>query len=249
MWPFEDAKTTEIKKIVKNITSFLAKRLKDRGLISLYLAGSILSRKERVPDSEIDFFGIMSLEFYPEDEKKINLTLENLRNSLCGGYECRFRGVFLQELKDGKPVSPMGNIARPERLAQRIPFFKLVWGKKFDYKKYFVKPMKLKEEAEFLISQLTDMMKDLKGGNQEFPIADFPKFIIELVCVEAQLYLGYKYHPGRKRLQRFFRKEENHIIHKAMELRERKAGLIEMVEFCKDIEKYIRNLRKKLRQE
>ncbi|MBN2459935.1 hypothetical protein JXB28_06645 [Candidatus Woesearchaeota archaeon] len=248
MWPFANKEDKKINATVSNIAEFIVSRLEGRGLISLYLAGTILSRKERVPDSDIDFFGVMSSDFNPAEEEAINSELEKQKESLCKGFECRFRGFFLDELQSGKPRSMVGKLMRPERLAQRFPFFKLVWGKKFNYKKDFVKPMQLKDEANFLIEFIEKAIKDLRAKKQKFPVEDFPKFIIELIRVEAMMFQGYNYHPDRKRLQHFLRKQESHIIHKAMDLRRRKAGWDEMVAFCADVEKYIAGLKEMTRK-
>jgi hypothetical protein len=246
MWPFASREDKKINTTTSSIADFIISHLRNKGLISLYLAGTILSKKERVADSDIDFFGIVSPDFNPAEEKAINVELEKQRANLCGGFECRFRAFFLDELQDGKPRSMVGQLMRPERIAQRLPFFKLIWGKKFNYKKDFVKPMQLKEEAGFLINLLEKSMADLRVKKQKFPVEDFPKFVIELARVEAMMFQGYKYHPERKRLQHFLRKQENHIIHKAMELRYKKAGWDEIIVFCNDVEKYIAELKEKI---
>lgn len=85
----EFRKTRKIKKIIRRITAFLVEELKEEGLISLYLAGSILSQKERTSRSDIDFFGIVNEKFDFGLEEKVNRKLKKGRKSLCGGFELK----------------------------------------------------------------------------------------------------------------------------------------------------------------
>ena len=241
-------KEREIRKIVKNIGNFLVKELKDEGLISLYIVGTILSKKERTPQSDIDFFGLVSSDFDFKLEKEINDDLKNLKKSLCGGYESRFRGIPLSVFEGGKEEGIV-KFLKPERLIQRFPFFKHFWGKKFNFLKDFsIKPMDLKEEALYLIKTLKGSIKSLRLGKENFPFQDFPKLVIELVRVEAQLYYGFKYDPSRKKLAGHLSKKENHIIHRAMELREKKRTREEILKFCNEVENYIKYIEKRIKK-
>ena len=107
--------------------------------------------------------------------------------------------------------------------------------------------MSLKEEAQYLIKVINKGIKAIRNGTESFPYTDFPKHIIELMRVEAQ-FKGMKYHPSRVKLQRFFRKDKTHLIHKAMELRKKKPTRNEVLGLIKDSEKYIKDFKKKFTQ-
>ena len=82
---------------VKNLT---IKELENRGLLSLYLAGTILSRKERTKYSDIDLFGIVKSSFDMDEEGKLNKKLKKLEKEI--GFECRFRAFPLDTLNGGR---------------------------------------------------------------------------------------------------------------------------------------------------
>jgi hypothetical protein len=236
----------KIRKAIANIKAYLVRELKDKGLISLYLAGTILSKEERVKDSDIDFFSIVEPGFDFIVEKTINEHLLKHREDICLGFECRFRAFTISSLKGQGDNQGVISIIRAERLVQRFPFFNQLWGKKIDFKKDFAKPMKLKDEAEFLIKQLRKNMDDVRRKKEKFPVDDFPKFVIELVRVEAQAYHGFKYHPARRKLQNHLREQKEHIIHKAMRLRENPFTRQELLSFFDEVDNYILYLENRL---
>jgi predicted nucleotidyltransferase len=71
----------KLKKIIEDIKEVTVKELKDKGLISLYLSGTILT-KDRVKLSDIDLFGIVGPEFdIIKEENKINSEFEKRRKT------------------------------------------------------------------------------------------------------------------------------------------------------------------------
>lgn len=238
----------KIRMATAKIKDFLLQEIKDKGLISLYLAGTILSKKERVKDSDIDFFGIVEPGFDFKLEKEINDYLLHHKEDICLGFESRFRAFTISSLKGKGGTEGVISVIRPERLVQRFPFFKQVWGRKLDFKKDFLKPMKLEDEADFLIKQLRKSMDDVRDHKEKFPIDDFPKFVIELVRVEAQLYRSFRYDPRRKKLQRHLSSQKDHIVHKAMYLRNNPPKREELTQFFDDVEEYISHLENRLKE-
>jgi hypothetical protein len=245
MWIFRSKEEKRINSAIKDISKVIVDKLKDKGLITLYLAGTILDKEERIATSDIDFFAIVESEFDMNLEKEINNALASNQHELCHDFECRIRVFPLCSLQGGE-IKGILNILRPERIVQRLPFFKLIWGKKWNYEEDFVKPLTLRDEALFLIKQIESIISDVKNGNEKFPIRDFPKFIIELVRVEAQMFHDYKYNPSRSRLAKHLSKDKEHIIHKAMNLRSKNAPREELLLFIDDIEKYLEFLKKKI---
>jgi hypothetical protein len=245
MWPFISKEDKIIDDAIKKISYVIIEELKNRGLITLYLAGTILDKEERVKTSDIDFFAIVRSDFDMNLEKYMNDALAAERQTICNGFETRLRVFPLCSLQGGE-VKGILTILRPERIVQRLPFFKVLWGRRFDYEKDFIKPLTLKDEAKFLIDQIENIIIDIKTGNEKFPIKDFPKFVVELVRVEAQMQHDFKYHPSRSRLTKHLSKEKNHIIHKAMTLRTQGATRESMRRFISETEKYIEFLKKQL---
>jgi hypothetical protein len=240
-----DKETRKIKKLVGNIVDFTINELKDKGLISLYVAGTILT-KDRTPQSDIDLFGITTDDFNFNDENKLNKIFEERVNSLCEGKETRFRAFPLCVLEEGKRVG-VSKYLHPKRILRRFPFFTYVYGRKFDFKKDFpLKTMGIKEEALFLIKGLKQNIKDLRTGKEIFPYTNFPKHVVELIRVEAEKDYGFKYDPSYAKLTKHLRNEEDHIIHRVMGFRGKKAKRREIVKFCDEAEKYIADLNKRV---
>ncbi len=244
MWPFSKKETSKIKKTVKNVADFVVDELKEKGLVSLYIGGTILCNIEREKHSQIDLFGLVSEDFKSPAQKRINTKLKKVKKTLCGGYEVKFVAVPLKSFETGKGRGLVKTI-KPERLIQRFSFFKHHWGKKYNFKKHFpLKPMDLKEEAIFLMKDLTKTIKAIREGKEKFPFEDFPKHVIELVRVEAQLFHNFKFDPSRLKLVNHLREEELHVVHTAMTLRKEHPPTRERIlSFCNETERYIAHLR------
>ncbi len=55
----EKREENRIEEAVHNIANWIVDTLKDEGLLTLYLAGTIMDKNERVSGSDIDFFAIV----------------------------------------------------------------------------------------------------------------------------------------------------------------------------------------------
>ncbi|MBT4804893.1 hypothetical protein HON71_01855 [Candidatus Woesearchaeota archaeon] len=249
MLHFFSKKERLIRKVVKNISKFIVSELKDKKLISLYLAGTILKKKERNHNSDIDFFGIVEKNFNFKLEKEINDKLVKLKNEICEGYESRFRAITITSLQKGKIQKDefIVKFMRPERLVQRFMFFNFMWGKKFNFKKDFLNPLTLKEEAKILMGYMESSLKAIRNNKETFHYTDFPKHLFELVRVEAQAEKKFKYHPDRHKLIKHLRKEKDHLIHEAWRLRNKKSTRKEIVKFCDQVEIYLKKLKTRIK--
>ncbi|MBI4980298.1 hypothetical protein HZC30_01930 [Candidatus Woesearchaeota archaeon] len=231
---------------INQVSKFTVNQLKDKGLISLYLAGTILS-KDRTKHSDIDLFGIVD-NFDFKEEEKINHIFEKKRKTLCGGFECRFRGVPLRTLQGGKREG-VTKFLHPKRLIKLFPFWKHLWGEKFDFRHTrFVKPMPLKKEALWLIKILGKDLKKVRAGAQTYPLINYPKNIIQLVRVEAEHDLKFKFHPSYVKLQKHLSKHKQHIIHEAIRLRNKGFASKDIAGFTSEVEKYLKEMRKKVNE-
>jgi hypothetical protein len=240
---FSSEQDIRIKKAVKSIKNYVVNSIADRGMLALFLAGTILSKKERKQDSDIDFFAIVKDDFDFRLENMMNEMLEKRKQDICLGFESRIRCFHLDYLRGEPGISPVEKFMKAERLVQRFPYYKLAWGERFDFSK-FAKPMELKKEAEYLIKQMRGNISDLRSGNLKFPVDDFPKLLFEIIRVEAQLFHKYKYHPDRHRLVKHLKREENHIVQEAWKFRQSTTNANEMLDFSSRIEKYLNDLEK-----
>ena len=235
----------QIRKAISNIKSFLISELKNKGMVSLLLVGTIVSKKERNKTSDIDFFAIVEDDFDFGLEEVINKKLDDSMQDLCLGFEARVRCFHIDFLKGGKTKTRAQEFVPAARLVQRLPFYKVVWGKKFNYAEEFVKPMNLEDEARLLIKQATDSIYGIRQDKYWTSLHNFYKLVVELVRVEAQLYKGFKFHPDRHKLVNFLKREEQHILHKAMKLRnefENKSKeeiKKDTLDLCDEVESYI----------
>lgn len=236
----------QIIKIINQVSKFTVSHLKDKGLISLYLAGTILS-KDRTKHSDIDLFGIVD-HFGFEEEEKLNKLFDKKRKTLCGGFECRFRGITLKALQGGKREG-VTRFLHPQRLIRLFPFWKHLWGERFDFEhKQFVKSMPLKKEALWLIRILSKDLKKVKAGAQAYPLINYPKNIIQLIRVEAEHNLGFKFHPSYVKLKEHLNQHKTHIIHEAIRLRNKGFTSKDVAKFTSEVEKYLKEMRKKVKK-
>ncbi len=235
-------------RIIKEITKFTVDELKNKGLISLYLSGTILT-KDRVEYSDIDLFGIVPPDFnIIEEENKINSEFKKRRKTLCGGFETRFRAIGTDELNKGKLRGIMAKYIGLNILIKEFPFFKKLWGGDLDFSKFRVKPIKPKEEAKIYIKTIENFMKKLKKGEELFPIQNFPKSILYLVRVEAEKDYNFKFNPYYVDLEKHLAKQKDHIVHKAMKLRHKKLKRKDILDFEEDIKKYLKYMKKRVKE-
>lgn len=235
----------EIEKIIKKLVKVVVKKFKKKGLVSLYLAGTILT-KDRNKYSDIDFFGIVPKDFdIYQEELKINKILEKKQDTLCEGIETRFRGIGLDELNGGELRGVVKYLGF-HRFLRQLPRYKLLWGEDIDFSKFPPNPKGLKREYKDLIKNTSKFMKDFKENKSTYPIQNFPKVILHLAREEAILNYGYQFDPSYSKIIQHFAKKKNHIVHKAMRLRNRKVTKEILLDFFPEVEKYLKYLKKKL---
>jgi len=231
--------------LIKKITNFTVKELKDKGLISLYLAGTILT-KDRTPYSDIDLFGIVTSDFQIiKEENKINKIFKKQKKNLCKGIETKFRAIAIDELEGAKPRGIVAKFIGLNNVIKQFPYYKLLYGKKLDFSKFPIKPLELKEQAKKQIKALKTSIKHIKEKKEKFPIQDFSKHILILARIEAEKDYGFKFDPSYKKLTQHLAKQREHIAHKAMKLRYKKVTRKEILDLSKELESYIRHLKKK----
>jgi len=114
---------------IDGVKEVIVQKLKDKGLISLYLAG-IVPSKDQITSSDIDIFGIVESDFDFQEEEKVNCYLRiYLAKEM--GIETIFRGIALSELNGGKQKGTITKWIPIRILIKRLPFFQHLWEKKF----------------------------------------------------------------------------------------------------------------------
>jgi hypothetical protein len=218
------------------------KRLKDKGLMTLYSAGN----EDTTKYSDIDLIGIVSPEFDIEkEEKEINAHYEKERKKTYNGIEVRFRGIGVDELNGGNPRGVFGKYIGLDLVLKQFPFYEHVWGDKIDFSKFKVKPATPKEEARRYIVKIDDYLDCLESGKEKFPIQNFPKQILFLAAVEAQQDYGFEYHPSYKRLASHLSGHKEHIVHDMMKLRRKKVTKKDILSLSDKIKGYTEHMKKR----
>jgi hypothetical protein len=208
----------ELRGFVRNACEYVVSMLGHRGLVSLYLAGTILT-SDRTPHSDIDLFGIVTQDFdILAEEDRINAAFEAHDNGLCGGIPTRFRAVGLDELAGGPIRGRLARYIGLSAFARDFPFFERLWGDAIDITVFKIEPLDARAEATRLIASIEAFLTSL-DTDALFPLQDFPKAVLRLVRVEA-VHLGFAYEPSYRALEQHFNMEPEHIVHTMMHLRD-----------------------------
>lgn len=248
IWPWDSAETKSIKRIIRKCIHYLVEELEPKGLVSLYLAGTILT-KDRTSYSDIDLFGFVSSDFdIIKEEDKVNKRFESLKDNQYGGFEIRFRGIGFDELEGGKPRGIIAEKVGLDSYIHYFPHYRLLWGKRLDFLKFKIKPAKLRTVTERNIDFIEKYIKSYRKGKEIVPTQGLVKYVLALARVEAQKDYGFKFDPSYRKLTRHLAKERDHIAHKAMELRYKKFTKKEFLEFFKEVEVYIKHIKKRLKE-
>jgi len=247
MWPFKSKQQKLIEKTVDYAANFAVTELKEKGLVSLYLAGSILS-KDRTPFSCIDFFGIVDDDFDKALEKTISQEFKSQKQNLLNGFEVKFKTISVEELNSAEKIESL-DFFSPHIFLKKLPTFKLLWGFDFNPKKDFsIKPLDYKDEAFYLINQLINAVVDLRGGREKFNYWDFPKFVMNLIFLEAQHDYNYKKDFSYKKLFKHLRHKKHPLIKRAYELRNNpEATRNDIIGFCDEVQHYVLELRERVK--
>ena len=246
----------KFEKVIKNMSSFIIKKIPQGQLISLYLGGRILTQ-DHAPTSDIDLFGIVTDEFSLKTEESLNLYFKTHPEG-CGGREGVFHAFYLSDFEGRtKGKSP----ACPSKIAIRkwVKFFKhypLIWGKKIDFSKFSWKEITPLEELEIQMNFVKKGITYAKRHHftwpkqEKFRFQAFVKNILHCAHLEAVLAKGYAYDPSFAKLAAFLESEQDHIVHAAVYLRslgEKAEGdeyLAQRESFVLEAEHYVLQLKK-----
>ncbi len=240
IWPMNQ----NIKIQIDRIREVIIKKLKDKGLLSLYLGGTVPS-KDRIPSSDIDTLGIVESAFDFEEEEKVNRYLRGCLEEEVG-IDSTFRGVTLSELNGGKQKGIVTKWVPIRILIKRLPFFKHLWGKEFDFSKFQVRRYEPQQEAKVQIKNIRRNIESLRKGTQEFPIRDITKHLLSLIALEAEVEHGFTFDPSYEKLAKHLEREKRHVVHQAMAVRKRpQINRTQILLFCSQAEKYLDDLERR----
>ncbi len=239
-WPMKQ----NIQIHIDRIRKVIIQELKDKGLSSLYLGGTVPSR-DRIPSSDIDTLGIVESAFDFKEEEKVNRYLRGcLKEEI--GIDSTFRGVTLSELNGGKQKGIITKWVPIRILIKRLPFFKHLWGKEFDFSKFQVKRKEPQQRAKVQTKNIRRNMTSLRTGPQEVPIRDITKHLLSLIALEAEVEYGFTFNPSYEKLAEHLQGEKGHIVHQAMALRKKpQINRTQMLLFCNQAEKYLDDLERR----
>ncbi|MCD6381782.1 MAG: hypothetical protein J7L43_02285 [Candidatus Aenigmarchaeota archaeon] len=209
----------QLKKAVKLILN----RLDGKGLISLYY-------KER------EIYAIVESDFDLSEEDIIS---EMLNNSF------HFLVVPICSLEGGN-IKGFVKFYHPDRLLKEFPFLKHLYGKRFNFRKDFPSnPLKLRDEALFLIERISEQIKGIRN-NSKINFQNFLKTVIGLIRVEAQKEFGFEFDPSYAKLVKHLENQENHLLHETYALMFKEPSNLDKKIFCDKVENYISNLKKRV---
>lgn len=231
----------KVSKVVDDLAKIIIDRFYDKGMKSLYLAGTILT-KDKVASSDIDFFGFVDKSFdIVKEEADINKFFDINRKKLCSGIECRFRAIGLDEFSGRIKRGNMANYIGVRGFALIFHSWKHVWGEKSDFGKK-VKPYSLINRKNRAIGRIGFVMDQVKKGN-DFFIRGFSKEVLRLVEVESEIAQGKKYEYSYFEIQKRFSKNKEHIVHETMKFRKKGISKKEFLEFVPRVNEYVKYMR------
>lgn len=223
------------RKDVATAVTIVVQELEKKGLISIYLAGSLFT-EDSTPESDIDLFAIVSDGFDLYEEHRVNIRLAKLPGRPVG-----FRAIPLSALRGGEQRGVI-TIFKPQRFLKRFPFFTHLWGMHFSPNDFFLPPFTFKEDALLHVKQLRESLRLLRAGAENFPYKDILKHVANLAILEAEKEKNYSFNPSYAALARHVVNEQDHIIHDIIRLRRMKCTRADIMHFCTKADEYISNI-------
>ena len=243
-------------KVVNKVKGYILSVIPKEELISLYLAGRILTR-DRSPTSDIDVFGIVTDSFNVRLEGVINDFFKK-NPEFTGNKECRFRAIFLSDL-EGRTVGKSTIISSVRDVKLFLKLFRhsnyrLLYGKRINFSTFKIKDLEDVEELKLDLELLKKNIEFFKRNNyrEEKPYHTIPntvKLVLHIARLEGAITGRCKYEPYFYKLKRVFKRDKNHIFHTALKIRmegkelpveEKKEFIMKVEEYIKDIEELIK---------
>ena len=219
-------------------------RLEDKGLVSIYLCGS-LGTPDELPSSDIDLLAIVE-DSFDVDEGKLADDYLRTEFSRQTDVKATVARVTLSELAGD---SERDQFIPVPLMVKHFPFFRLMWGRKIDPRGIGVEPYSLKSEAIRHIERVRGTTRSVRmhQGVVRMHPAEFAKMILHLAFVEAEVEHGLAFTPSYERLARHLGHRDDHIAHRALAVRKsRDRSAKTFLELCDAAEQYVDDLEKRL---
>lgn len=129
----------------------LYEKYKERGLISLYIWGSILTDDFNFDTSDIDTIAIVENKFPLELEVEM---MDYVRNKYPELGDFYIRLLYLSELNGGEAKAPLAKVIYPNLLLLEMPNWLYVLGKNYTNQDFEVKPANYKEAIATHLSKI-----------------------------------------------------------------------------------------------
>ena len=231
--------------IINRVSEATVSKLHKRGLLALYLGGTFLT-SDRLSSSDIDLLGIVAKTFDFCEEDHLNSYFDESVEPEVGIKSC-FRGITISELKGGIQKGNATSWIPIRIMIKRLPFYMHLWGIKFNFTTFPIKPYPPKEEAGIHFIGIKRSIKSIRRKNGKLRLSPqaFAKQVLHLAFVEAEVAYGFKFTPSYEGLIDHLKDRKDHFAHRALEMRKAEAiSTEEYLAFCDQAERYISNLKK-----
>jgi hypothetical protein len=208
--------------------------MKPEEFIVSELADELISLYYTEEEGLKEFFAIVRSDTNLDKEKELNVEMHDKF-----GEEFVVYFIPLASL-EGNEIKGYAKYFSPERLIKVLPYYRFVYGKKFNFRDFPVKPMELKQEALFLIKRIEKQLETKEDFRR------LVKSVIELVRVEAEKEKGFEYDPSFRELVNHLKLEEDHILHSAYSLMFKNPSELEKGIFYDRVRDYINELKARI---
>lgn len=169
---------TEIIEIVRQAMSVLYGQYKDKGVLAMYIWGSILTDDFNEATSDIDTIIIAEDRLPVEEEQKM---MDSVRATNPRLKEFFLRFVYLSELDGGPAKAPLAKVIWPSLLLLEMPNWFYVKGKKFKNTDFGIQPPTFKEAIKVRLSRIKKEGWDRVSKIQEQAHLYFLKGLVRMI--------------------------------------------------------------------
>jgi|TARA_B100001971_G_scaffold126792_1_gene116797 predicted nucleotidyltransferase len=162
--------------LIESTLKEIYKKYKDRGILSIYLWGSILTEDFNSKSSDIDSIAIVDEKSKIKDNEEIN----NFLKIRFQKIDFKLNYLYLDELNGGKIKSRLAEVIVPNLLLLDFKNWKLIIGKRYSRKDFKLKEINLDEAVQLNLNAIKkDHLPLFKKG--DFKVT--PYFIKNLMKV------------------------------------------------------------------
>lgn len=235
----------ELQKSVLKAKKEAVTELVDKGLISLYMGGTI-SKDDRVETSDIDLIGIVSESFDFLEERDLNERFSFLVETI--GCVSKFRGMTTGELQGGPVRGYIAQSLDVSLFIKRIPYFVHLWGPELDISDT-IGPLPPEKEAVMETDIIRGHIERFKSDGRLKFFSWVVKAVLYLAATEAEVESDYEFDPSFIKIVTHLAGQKNHIAHEAFRIRNtmrsRPLSEEEREAFLKKTEEYLQEIRHK----